>query len=513
MTEPSSNSVSCENLQGRLLSIGEVFQHLMTQSDPPFDVLFNISVLSSDTEIDPVLVKRCFHILSEQHQLLRSTICVDEKNDFIFKIVDISRILNGKGQPEYLEVKRSGDNDFCCYEENDFKNNSAEEDFSWIDFSVDTLSDGSEWPFYIHNELKVKFQPGNLLWRIRWLKISTSENWKYVLVFIANHAIQDGKGSFDFIFKQFLPKLNAFLLQKEYQAELQPIKLSKSYEEIFFHYSKRVTEEKPNFILKKLVDLYLWNFKRGGAKAQNKKPCIRTYNEYNSNPKCSHYSFLLNEKSSIDAVKFSKCHGVTVHSLLLVLISSTLKETQKYFPHMTDVLTKFYYPIDMRKFNEVLGKSPLPFGVYFTPGNQIIKPVAFKDREKIIEQCKAVSKILFKQNKPKKSMASAKLMSSVLQNNSLDMHEKLLAFGADNLFSLSNIGNCDGLIDDAQPNVVKIEEYYFSLALPAGTLMSTLFLNKKMQFCIAYASCWVDKIFFEKFEECFKDAFSILGDQ
>jgi len=194
--------------------------------------------------------------------------------------------------------------------------------------------------------------------------VNADGSYSYVLVFIANHAICDGKSVSDLLTNIFMLLLNNL----DVDDNISTVSLAYPFEAIF-SYKENYTENYSlmDFVIptfyKGLLNFGLWVL----DKTITLKPKMRSFEEINTEPNLiCHFPFIINEKETKNFIKVCKEENVTVNTVLMLVISNALKKVENSISNLNSCGNSLFYTIDFRKFNRELSNSPMVLGGYAT---------------------------------------------------------------------------------------------------------------------------------------------------
>ena len=142
----------------------------------------------------------------------------------------------------------------------------------------------------------------------------------------------------------------------------KPIGLTKPCEVIFGGSSLPVSQQEVKWYIRTAVTLFMWinKFSR-----KSNKPAVKAFEEKQGDDSTSYHPFIINEEQSIKLIQFCKSVKASVHSVLSVIFSSAIEETQKLYDKNPNKVQQIMFPVDARKFNNELSTSPMPCGHFF----------------------------------------------------------------------------------------------------------------------------------------------------
>jgi len=470
--------VSCAPNEKRLLSALEHF-YVKAGASTGITTYFHSLVLNSTKEINESHVRSCFFEISKTQSLLRVHCKEEENGDLSFEIQD-----------NYLK-----------------ENN-------WINIECINVNNQNEWIKHVTENMSSKlFDVFNEpLWRILWLvcPVNQDESFTYVLIFIANHVISDGKSVSDLLTNKFMVLLNNLDIDESVSA----VALAYPFEAVF-SYKENYTENYSlmDFIIpaiyKGVLNVGLWLI----DKTIPSKPKMRSFDKKNTelNVIC-HYPFIINENETKNFIKVCKEEKVTVNTSLMLLVSNALESAESSIESLKKCGNAVSYAIDFRKFNTELSTSPIVLGVYTVMGRQKIKPVKLDDRKTFFATARKLGEKIKATNKVKDYSKDifTYAVAHVLRTKTMD---DLLKNQAQQLVSVTNLGR---VVENSpvKNGFVKITEQYFSVSVResfGGVTISVLTYDNKLCFVIGCDSNWLSEDFAQVLATDLQKSISTVG--
>ena len=248
-----------------------------------------VNVIESKREISLGEVQNAFEEASEKNFLMRACVKTDSGRNYFFQSMS--------------EEKLNSD---------------------WMMIDEISLADGEIWEQVIPEilERKLDYENGPL-WRVVWLKnASKIENrFFYTLIFVASHAICDGKAGFNLICIQIIPRLNGETPTQK------PIYFAKAQEEIFDGFNEEQLINRPMpmtawLLGNTLSNIISWSRSVSRWIWGQPKP-LKVHQHYNS--------FAIDATTNLAFIKACKSHKKSVNSVLISLLYKAISDVKVKF--------------------------------------------------------------------------------------------------------------------------------------------------------------------------------------
>ena len=398
-----------------------------------------------------------------------------------------------------------------------------------------TLPENEDWTGVIEKEKSANIVPQiGPLWRAiiakkAHSKISTekdpnrqnssdSSSHEYLVIFFFHHTVADGVSCFDLICNQFLQILNKIINDEPPSKKFEnPLPMTPTLEVAFL--GQNPTDFALSWYMKAILRLLRWKHHLFAASDESKRPLLYSRESPKSAESACFTKYQIPADLTTGIIEASRCHGVTVHSVLLTALSYSTTESMNAFGFLPDRIIKHTWPINLRKMIPELS-SPQPLGYFLSEGSSEIKlPEDFKFHSDQAWLCaKNVS------NSIKDTLNRDKLTFGVnfvkyllhemncTEGNPFRVFEEL---GFKMHFSLSNLGNCDKNVqlEDTSSNFVDLKGTYFGNAVNdfsklvdkdggisfIGPFITVHTFKGCMNIAVSYSDKWISRGFMEQF--------------
>lgn len=218
----------------------------------------------------------------------------------------------------------------------------------------------------------------------------------------------------------------------------------------------------------------------------------------------NYFPFEIDSESSKGFTGFCKANSLTVHSVLVTLLGNSLKSMEKEYPGLKGSFGKIINPIDLRKFDTRLGKSPMPLGCYVSAElTNIPDHFDVSEKKRFLAYASQLCKTVSKANKAPSNLSLYSVMAYVIELNK--MKELVKAIG--DAAGLSNLARIDDMVISEDDDAVKLVGQYFTVSMLQPFLfISTLSFKGKMFFCVAFDDKWITEDFVVSLSKRLKDS-------
>lgn len=470
MAENSTIKIACEKYD-RMLSPMESFC-IQMNSEIPQGTYVQVTVLDSKQNLPEFVVRKALKALSSHHYLMQAR---------VVKAAD--------GSLSYASIENMDD------------------EGDWIQLELLSASSVGDWRSLIAEDLKHPLDMVNgPLWRAKWISCPADGNtFCYVFVIVAIHSIIDGKVGVDLSTNQFLTLVHAILEGKEASLPIKPIFFTYPNDTVFLNVSSETSmKDFPvPWYVRVVGDFGFWIIEKMlKYRRSDTTPLVST------NTNDAFYTFEIDTETSTKLRNLTKHEGVTIHSVLLVLLGNALKDAEKE-GLLKQPFSKIIYPIDLRKFNDELHARPLPMGCFTSSGPHSINYHDVSGKH-FFNYVRKVKKSVEKHNKVS---AAPHMIAFLVHAMNRGKFQDLIAFNNDAI-TLSNAGDFDNMIQykiDSN-NIVEVVAQYYTLSR-GGFFVTTSTVNQKMFFCVSYNPFLITENMLAFFENDIKVALQALIEQ
>lgn len=452
----------------RALSAHETVFSDCANFDAKASTYCHVNIFESEKPIAASLVRACIHELSKQHFLLRTCARRNEDDVHIFE--------------EMENLDENGD---------------------WIPIKCCKMASPHSWNNLLSEELKQPFDfVKGPMWRVVWVTCAKEQlQYQYVLLFIGSHGIIDAKSSVDLFANQFLPRLNNLLDNLVTEDFPKPIEMTKSGLELFSSLvcPKDSLQNYPvPWMKKKVLNSLIWFLRKIG---HNVEPPAMKVTSGNRDAFPAFYHF------QIESELLNRLHTVcrknmtSIHAILMVILTNIFKDAGKVFTNFNGKIGQIVYPVDLRKFNKFLHTSPLPLGYHVSILTKKVRPCPMENVDGLFKYAQHLTRDIRKSNQP---IAMNEFLLPTILLARKDLVKEFHKFIPQSLV-LSNLGDCDQLVNHKPGASVRLTEQYFSMPAWNSIFVTTSTLNRKMLFCIGYNNKWFDDSFGEFLEKKMRD--------
>ena len=346
-----------------------------------------------------------------------------------------------------------------------------------------------------------------------------SNSHEYLVIFYIHHTVADGISCFDLICNQFLQVLNKIINNEPPSKKFEnTLPVTPTLEEVFLG-QKYPIDFALSWYMKAILRLVRWKHHVFGASDESKRPLLYSREFPKSAESASFSKYQIPADLTSGIIKASRCHGVTVHSVLLTALSYSTAESMKAFGFLPDRIIKHTWPINLRKMIPELS-SPHPLGYFLSEGSSEIKlPEDFKfHSDQAWLSAKNISNSVKDTSNRDKLSFGVNFVKYLLHEMNCTEGNPFSVFGELGFrmhFSLSNLGNCDKNVqlEGTSPNFVDLKETYFGNAVNdfsklldkdggisfLGPFITVHTFKGCMNIAVSYSEKWISREFMEQF--------------